>query len=1561
MATLTTSFPTLSADVVSLYFANDVLLDNLPLLVFYGPSTTANATQSNSRIQAHIYSLAGLQSFPRLTTAPTSPLYAAVKHLPADLQGDEVFRGLAISILSYFAGASKATKDFLKELAARRRPNRLAPAMFDEMHAGDLASRMKRADETEQVLEYLHSAIAAQSISWVDIDLVLPPNTIERVMTTKGTEKSPVVGDDGFPLYRYGPYSSLLSNFGSPGFLPTSKLRRAPSMPTAHSRARILLKEQKIALRREMCELLDTERRYIEKIDDLVNIVTTEFRQCEDTGFEGDVRLRESPDLVNRLFPESLPNILNANKQFYFEIESILAETEDMAIRDIEGNCRADTESTNVASKRRDPTGTLVFAKTLLRWFPRFLAPYQDYLRASANFSHYFSKLVLDNASNLSMKMQEFGEQRLRSMLIEPVQRLPRYSLFIDNMINQIPASHPAMASLLKAKDSVTDICALDSGSAMDTTKTSSSLRKMIRDWPSWLSPRGRLITALDVLELDPPYDTNSNRRDCILLLFPDSLIVVQKTDANSLSARGILAEMDRPAVSIQMAAAADLAHDRGLVFSTAFGLSKLQIVESKAGQHVRLVHTIGSTTQSHVSHGGASFFECQVKVFSLLGPYENKGARLSEEIAKAKIEGRFPEAARESDRWVLRIVDPDSSGLGIIAAVYENGINGDGLLASTSRLQVTAGGEPGFNSLPKENGTIDIEAQIIPIDSDRFCLNLQGADGSRCTESALNERIGPVLAKNCKLAFVKFTSVGAVLNGPPVAQLLQVQNLSRTRLSAVSQMSFDRNVLQSLPFRKKDEGSHLRAFRPLSPIKLVSNLFGNSPGQPSTPSKKQSDTLKLNEAPIMLPPHSKNNEPLILSESKVKLLGATIEGPADTLAALEATFTAYILALHSRSGNVVGKVLRGRAGADELLVNELYNILIEDPSNLQAAAEVPIDILFCSFEKFIKRAWYDRMGPLMTKNILESLQASFDSGKPGDFVYTFKRLSDEMTPQNRRALGAAIKLLSDLLEASGNDGDRGALVASFAEALVPDSNSHCYIYLFDRLVDDHDILFGPIDDLAGDGNNISSASDSLGRTRTPHKGSTSSNTSSLRRKFGLGGLSRENSKAEPESKIASVWRTLSKSAKLPEGQQFGSLSKGSLSRSRSTDMDARMLSPVRPVSRDRPTPNQSPRSESQSRPTSSHLNFPVLETIGEVTPNNSSMIPKKKRRSSLSDLKPVQDAAGLSPWPPLKPHKPASQTHTPNLFKSPPRTPTTSKPTITQPADGGYAQRFGSPDRFGSTRKGSPQRFRSPNQKENSPPQHRSPKKREYAPSTTKQDFGRQTTAKIANEIVITSLNLGKGATSHSGIPAPKGGLRERTWPPNGTTAPPKSATPGPKLRIQSPQKLRERLSNEQKALSVADSGLQSEMAKIGEELAAFKVSVPNARATGSTPKSPDVEALASSVAQLQTRLSTFVKDFTAANELIKKDVEFSLTVSEKKARKLDELYREANAENEALYERFNDELGKMLKGVKSGGGYEEMRLKMEEAQEDAVKLKKENQRLKREVIGLRSQLPGG
>lgn len=41
----------------------------------------------------------------------------------------------------------------------------------------------------------------------------------------------------------------------------------------------------------------------------------------------------------------------------------------------------------------------------------------------------------------------------------------------------------------------------------------------------------------------------------------------------------------------------------------------------------------------------------------------------------------------------------------------------------------------------------------------------------------------------------------------------------------------------------------------------------------------------------------------------------------------------------------------------------------------MQAAAGVPVDILFASFEKFLKRAWREHMGPILPPSAVETMQ----------------------------------------------------------------------------------------------------------------------------------------------------------------------------------------------------------------------------------------------------------------------------------------------------------------------------------------------------------------------------------------------------------------------------------------------------------------------------------------------------------------------------------------------------------------------------------------------------------
>lgn len=740
--------PALSSDVVSLYFAKDALLDNLPVLIFYGPSTTGNSTQNGSRIQAHIYTLAGFQSFPRLTISPSSPLYAAVYHLPEDQQGDQVCRGLAVSLLSYYSGMPDALKASLKELAARRRPNRVAPVMFDEMHAGEVASRMVQVEDAEEAISSITSALASQCISWLDLDVVLPPKTIRRVMGSEGSEYMPSFGDDGLPLYNYGKYDSLVNLLGAPTFLPTSKLRRAPSKPTAHSKSRSLLKDQKISLRREMCELVDTEERYLGKLHDLVHSITVEFRQklqSESSAISGP-----NSNMLDGLFPKSLSAMLEVNKSFYNDIQEVLHRTENEAISDIERSHDFQNDSTTTAGRKRDLTGTAAFARELLRWFPKFTSPYQDFMRASTAFPQILNDCLQDNSSNFSRLANEVGEQRLRSALIEPVQRLPRYSLFIDNMVNLLPSSHPGLTSLLKARDVITDICALDTSSLAENNRTVGCLKKLVTNWPDSFSPRGRLITAVDVHQLAPPFKPAGEAQPSMLLLFPEALVLLQKFDENALSARGIIAEVDRPVVSNITAQFSNAVIDKGLIYQAAMQLASLQLTESE-DSHLIWATCNADLTPRAAPQGATDTPQTSTRVFSLLGAYERKSARFCEEVAKATMEDRFPEALRESDRWALRTITTPSEALSILAGVWEADPANDCVgTHGVSRIRVVVEKGKSARMVLSENLELDIVACIMPLEHGGYHIDVECVNGDRSADNTTNENLANLLVQRC-------------------------------------------------------------------------------------------------------------------------------------------------------------------------------------------------------------------------------------------------------------------------------------------------------------------------------------------------------------------------------------------------------------------------------------------------------------------------------------------------------------------------------------------------------------------------------------------------------------------------------------------------------------------------------------------------------------------------------------------------------------------------------------------------------------------------------------------
>ncbi|KAK4126432.1 hypothetical protein N657DRAFT_643219 [Parathielavia appendiculata] len=1499
----------LSPEHVTLYYASDPLLGNLPVLIFHGPSTTANYTLNSSRIQIHIYSPAGYQSFPRITVSPNSPFYSVVAHLPREFQGDEICRGLAFGLYKYFTELPEVVKDHLKNqypVTRARRPGS-APSLFGEQHAADLAKAAVQAENTPEVVGILEDALRTQHVSSVDMDLVLPPGSIVPLEHADFDEIPDDEDDILDPTLRqYSGYSPLVKLFGEPVFLPTSKLRRAPSRPTSLNRTKSFSKNQKVELRMKMGELVDTEERYVLKLNELVNNVANDFRQKAKERPPGSIS--PSDEDLEKLFPKSADSILENNSAFMQKLRRVMDETEEEALRDME----LPFSAIRLAgpNKGKDPSGAVAMAKIFLEWFPKFTECYQDYIRASQNFPQLLNAF-LDRQSSFRQRVVQTGEQTIRSLLIEPVQRLPRYSLFIDQIVACLPMTHPALQLFLRARDIITNICSMDDP-LPDKPHVTNRLRAMVEHWPADLQPHGRLILAADFLELAAPYvpvqqNQEAPDRPGILLLFSDCIVILQKRTNSSINGRDFLREIDKPSPAGLLASMTNAAGGPGsweYAFTGWHSLADVRFTESSDGRLIWMT----STQEMKGAHAGEYFTSKAMtsRCFLLQDHYEGKASKWNEDIVKARIEGRFSEKEREDPTWTLRTVRMQDNNFGLHAAVFQEGahqlIEGR---REPAPIRVVLDNDKGTKGAPVGHYGVEIVVEVRSGDMRRVSMNTLGLNGKKFTDDIALEDFLPTLSRR-------------------IIQLLSTQfSISNVRL-VPALVSYYTKVLRAININAKTE-RNTRSFLSSSPVKLLSNfLVGNTASSNST----SVDNVGINGSRHKRTRSNSTRDVTVISGSvkdrDIPRLTVDEEPPENPLVRLEQTFTGYVANMQARKGYFIGRTLLNRCMADETAVNDLYNRLIEFPFDLDAASELGTEVIFAAFEKFIRIAWREQIGPVMTMQHLEALQVRASKKVVGDFADFVRFLFGDMAPQNRRAFTALIKLLADLLDGCNNDGDRGALTLAFAELLVDDGSASTYINLLDRLVEDCDRIFEKADaadptGLLSGGSPYESLTASS-RSQKSITGSMTSNTSSLRRKFGFDTLLRQNSKTETDR--PSMWRTLSKHNKTLSSES-NSLSKAS--RSKSVDMGHNYTLPNRlrrPASRDRP-PVAGAFDDIGHRPASSYR----LETIGEPDGTDTAQpkSAKKKRRSSLSDLKSLMEAASLEDdqEPPLMPLR-INRQQTAEKFNSVPRPPSPSKIPISPQSQ--------------------VQTFRSSKQKENEADPFQPPLESPEAEKPTMQRMRART-------MTISQIPTLKPPPSRIPAPPPP----ESPTRPSSSPGKPPAPSSSQKLRLQSPQKLRERLQTEKKAVDEVDASLQSELSRISEDMARVNSALPRS-ATG------DIRKLSAAVKALEDRVPQVIRELEERHAVMQRDVEATLRATEAKVKAIDQLYKEATAENELLYEKFNSELGKIVKALRGKGREEKEELvgRLREASEDAARAKKENARLRREMVSLRMLLKG-
>jgi hypothetical protein len=156
----------------------------------------------------------------------------------------------------------------------------------------------------------------------------------------------------------------------------------------------------------------------------------------------------------------------------------------------------------------------------------------------------------------------------------------------------------------------------------------------------------------------------------------------------------------------------------------------------------------------------------------------------------------------------------------------------------------------------------------------------------------------------------------------------------------------------------------------------------------------------------------------------------------------------------------------------------------------------------------------------------------------------------------------------------------------------------------------------------------------------------------------------------------------------------------------------------------------------------------------------------------------------------------------------------------------------------------------------------------------------------------------------------------------------------------------------------------MRDELGALGDELHALRLTASKQSSVEPAMSTPGAHLSLGASASLEARMRSLEARFdqlsgecNGRTSALERDLESSLVVSEKRVKKLDELYREASAENEALYDRFNSELSKISRDIRSGSAEDALKSQLSNALEEIGRLKKENFRLKREAGGLRAQ----
>ncbi|EPY49681.1 RhoGEF Gef2 [Schizosaccharomyces cryophilus OY26] len=228
-------------------------------------------------------------------------------------------------------------------------------------------------------------------------------------------------------------------------------------------------------------ELMRTESTYVTRLRHLLNDYVLPLR----TSAKSSKKLIGLYE-INTLFPPNLAKLIQINSTFLDEIEAIMAELDE------------DTDSADDITDDFD----LRMATCLWNHFQVFAQHYPRYLEQSNDFGE-----VLNTASKNPkfldfidrIKIKENRNVSLSQLIMEPVQRIPRYFLFLEQIIT-LTLDGPPQQTYVRAMETVHNIAEMPVVDAEERSKIFAGLQYIIPNLaPNLISNSRDLLDCIDV------------------------------------------------------------------------------------------------------------------------------------------------------------------------------------------------------------------------------------------------------------------------------------------------------------------------------------------------------------------------------------------------------------------------------------------------------------------------------------------------------------------------------------------------------------------------------------------------------------------------------------------------------------------------------------------------------------------------------------------------------------------------------------------------------------------------------------------------------------------------------------------------------------------------------------------------------------------------------------------------------------------------------------------------------------------------------------------------------